>query len=178
MNIGRNVLQSRYACVIEDHESTRTRIGKSEARDHEDLVAEKRFLSLTHCNVAHKPKPTPRALKIPDAKATVDKEWEQLEKLPAWHVTKVKSKKEIIEKAQKREKDSSFCHAHGLVPPQELGVGAEVQKNIKVVLCSEVTLSSATAAKVLDVIARPGSAGQASDAVSAYTHDPKLVKLP
>ena len=110
MNIERNLLQSRYACVIEAHESTRTRIGKTEARDHEDLVAEKRLLSLTHYSVAHKPKPTPRAMKIPDAKAAVDKEWEQLEKLPAWHVTKVKSKKkEIIEKAQKEKRTVHFA---------------------------------------------------------------------
>ena len=40
-------------------------------------------------------------MKIPDAKAAVDKEWEKLEKLPAWQVTKVKSKKEVIGKAQK-----------------------------------------------------------------------------
>ena len=31
----------------------------------------------------------------------VDKEWDKLEKLPAWQVTKVKSKKEVIEKSQK-----------------------------------------------------------------------------
>ena len=29
-------------------------------------------------------------MKIPDAKAAVDKEWEKLEKLPVWQMTKVK----------------------------------------------------------------------------------------
>ena len=35
----------------------------------------------------------PQALKIPAAKAAVDKEWEKLEKISAWNVTKVRSKK-------------------------------------------------------------------------------------
>ena len=38
--------------------------------------------------------------------------------------------------------------------------------------------SQMTAAKVMDIISRlPGCAGQAADAVSAYTH-PKLLKIP
>ena len=38
----------------------------------------------------------PQAMKIPDAKAVVDKEWKKLETIPAWDVRKVKSKKEVI----------------------------------------------------------------------------------
>ena len=34
-----------------------------------------------------------QAVKIPAAKAAVDKEWEKLEKISAWNLTKVKSKK-------------------------------------------------------------------------------------
>ena len=34
-----------------------------------------------------------RAMKIPDAKAAVDKEWEKLENLLSWQMTKVKSKR-------------------------------------------------------------------------------------
>ena len=34
----------------------------------------------------------PQAMKIPAAKAAVDKEWEKLEKISAWNLTKVKSK--------------------------------------------------------------------------------------
>ena len=37
--------------------------------------------------------PMPQALKIPAAKAAVDKEWEKLEKISAWNLTKVRSKK-------------------------------------------------------------------------------------
>ena len=101
----------------------------------------------------------------------------------------------------KRGKDISFCDMDGLMPPQELGVGAEVPKknNGRVVLRGDVvkgdsgshavftqqgsSASQTTAAKVRDVIARlPGCARQASDAVSAYIQvkmvdAPKLLKL-
>ena len=42
----------------------------------------------------------PQAMKIPAAKAAVDKEWEQLEKISAWNLTKVRSKKEVIDEAR------------------------------------------------------------------------------
>ena len=67
---------------------------------------------------------------------------EKLEKMSAWQVTKVKSKKEVIKKAQKREKDSSFFDTGGLEPPQELGIGATVPKIVKVVRCDVVKHNS------------------------------------
>ena len=42
----------------------------------------------------------PQAVKIPAAKATVDKEWEKLEKISAWNLAKVKSKKKVIDEAR------------------------------------------------------------------------------
>ena len=42
----------------------------------------------------------PQAMKIPAAKAAVDKEWEKLEKNSAWNLTNVRSKKEVIEEAR------------------------------------------------------------------------------
>ena len=41
----------------------------------------------------------PQAIKIPAAKAAVDKEWEKLERISAWNLTKVRSKKEVINEA-------------------------------------------------------------------------------
>ena len=41
----------------------------------------------------------PQAMRIPAAKAAVDKEWENLEKISAWNLTKVRSKKEVIDEA-------------------------------------------------------------------------------
>ena len=44
--------------------------------------------------------PMLQAMKTPAAKA-VDKEWEKLEKIPAWDVTKVRNKSEVIDEARK-----------------------------------------------------------------------------
>ena len=44
--------------------------------------------------------PMPQAMKIPAAQAAVDKEWEHLEKISAWYLTKVKSKKSVIDEAR------------------------------------------------------------------------------
>ena len=41
-----------------------------------------------------------QAIKTPAAKAAVDEEWEKLEKIPAWNLTKVRSKKEVIDEAR------------------------------------------------------------------------------
>ena len=42
----------------------------------------------------------PQAKKIPAAKAAVDKEWGKVEKHSAWNLTKVRSKKEVIDEAR------------------------------------------------------------------------------
>ena len=99
-----NSRKTRYACIIEAHASTRTRIGQTQPGDHEDLIAEKEYNSLSRYSFAQKPIPVPQAMEVLNAKAAVDKKWEKHEKLPAWHVTKVKSKKDVIEKAQKEER--------------------------------------------------------------------------
>ena len=61
---------------------------------------------MTHHNLAHT---MPQATKIPDAKAAVDKEWQKLEKIPAWNLEKVKSKKEVILEAQRDKKKVHFA---------------------------------------------------------------------
>ena len=67
---------------------------------HEDHIAGKGDNSLQHCNLVHKFIPMPQAMKIPAAKAVVDKEWEKLEKILAWDLTKVRSKSEVIDEAR------------------------------------------------------------------------------
>ena len=42
----------------------------------------------------------PQAMKIPAAKAAVDKEWEKMEKISAWYLTRVRSKSEVIDEAR------------------------------------------------------------------------------
>ena len=75
--------------------------GATQSRDHEDLIAEMGFNSLSLRNLEHKPIPILQALKMLDTKAAVDKGWEKFDKLPVWQATKVKSTKEVTEKAQR-----------------------------------------------------------------------------
>ena len=78
----------------------RMRMGNSILHHHEDHIAGKGDNSLQHYNLVHKFILTPQAMKIRAAKAAVDKECEKLEKISAWNLTKVKSKKEVIDEAR------------------------------------------------------------------------------
>ena len=74
-------------------------IGESIPHHHEDHIAGKGENSSQHYNLVHKFIPVPQILKILATKAAVDKEWEKMEKISAWNLTKVKNKKEVIEEA-------------------------------------------------------------------------------
>ena len=111
---------------------------------------------------------------------------EKLDTIAAWLLDKVKSKKEVIKRAERREY-SALCCANGHLPSQnsELEPKFQTYKG-RVVLRGDIvkndsgsyavfteqgsSASQMTAAKVMDVRARlPGCARQAADAVSAYT---------
>ena len=96
---GSNKIKTRL-CILEADESTRMRMGNSIPHYHQDHIAGKGENSLEHHNLVHKFIPMPQAMKIPAAKAAVDKEWEKLEKISAWNLTKVRSKKEVIDEAR------------------------------------------------------------------------------
>ena len=51
-------------------------------------------------------------MNIPHAKAVVVKEWENLQKLSAWQMSNVKSKRSHP-RGTERGKDISFCYADG-----------------------------------------------------------------
>ena len=93
-------IKTKLACILEADESTRLRMGESFPNHHEDHIAGKGHNSLQHYNLVHKLFPMPQAVKIPVAKAAVDKAWENLEKISAWNPTKVKSKSEVIDEAR------------------------------------------------------------------------------
>ena len=91
---------SKFACILEASESTRMRMEESLPNYHEDHFAGKGDNSLQHYNLVHKFIPMPQAMKVPAAKAAVDKAWEKLEKIPAWDITKVRNKSEVIDEAR------------------------------------------------------------------------------
>ena len=57
-----------------------------------------------------------QTMKIPAAKAAVDKEWEKLVKILAWVITKVRKKSEVIDEARTKGTKVQFsslmdiCH--------------------------------------------------------------------
>ena len=48
-----NSRKTRYECITEAHESTRSRIGPTQPRGHEDVVAKKGFNSMSHYKLVH-----------------------------------------------------------------------------------------------------------------------------
>ena len=95
-----NEIKSKLACILEASESTRLRMGESLPNHHEHHIAGRADNSLQHYNLVHKFIPMSQALKILAAKAEVDKEWEKLEKILAWNLTKVRNKSEVIDEAR------------------------------------------------------------------------------
>ena len=66
-------------------------------------------------NMVHEFIPMPQAMKIPAAKAAVDKEWEKLEKITAWDKTKVRNKSDVIDEARKEASKVHFASLMGSV---------------------------------------------------------------
>ena len=184
-----NEIKSKLACILEADESTRLRMGESLPNHHEDHITGKGENSLQHYNLVHKFIPMPQALKIPAAEAAADKEWEKLEKNSAWNLTKVRSKKEVIDEARTSGTKVHFASLMDICHLKNAELEAKHQKyKGRVVLRGDIvkddsgsyavfteqgsSASQMTAAKVMDIISRlPGCAGQAADAVSAYTQE-------
>ena len=139
-------------------------------------------------------------MKIPAVKAAMDKECEKLEKISAWNLTKVRSKKEVIDEARTKGAKVHFASLMDICHLKNAELEAKHQKyKDRVVLRGDIvkddsgsyavfteqgSSASRMTAKVMDIISRlPGCAGQAADAVSAYTQvkmqdAPKLLKIP
>ena len=196
-----NKVKSKLACILEASESTRMRMGNSIPSNHEDHIAGKGNNSLQHCNLVRKFIPLLQAMKIPAAKAAVDKEWEKLEKISAWNLTKVRSKSEVIDEARTSGAKVHFASLMEKKSLEYAELEAQHQKyKGRVVLRGDIvkddsgsyavfteqgsSASQMTAAKIMDIISRlPGCDGQAADAVSAYTEVKmedahKLLKIP
>ena len=131
--------------------------------------------------------PMHQAMKIPAAKAAVDKKWKKLEKISAWNLTKVRSKKEVNDEARTKGEKVHFASLMDKCLLKNAELEAKHQKHKgRVVLRGDFvkddsgpyavfteqgsSASHMTAAKVMDIISRLlACAGQAAYAVSAYT---------
>ena len=67
-------------------------------------------------------------MKIPAAKAAVDKLWEKLEKIPAWDLMKVRSKKEVIDEARTKGAKVHFASLMDLCHLKNAELEAKHQK--------------------------------------------------
>ena len=193
--------KTKLACILEASESTRLRKGESLPIRHEEHIAGKGDNSLQHDNLVHKFIPMLQAMKIPAAKAAVDKEWETLEKISAWNLTKVRSKKDVIDEARTTGVKVHFASLMDICHLKNAELEAKYQKyKGRVVLRGDIvkddsgsyavfteqgsSASQMTAAQIMDIISRlRGCDGPAADAVSAYTQvkmkdSPKLLKIP
>ena len=92
--------KAKFACILEASECTRMRMEESLPKYHEDHIAWRGYNSLQRYNLVHKFIPMPQAMMTPAAKASVDKEWEKFEMIPAWDITKVRNKSEVIDEAR------------------------------------------------------------------------------
>ena len=123
-----NDFKSKFACILEVSESTRLRMEESLPNYHEDQIAGKGDNSLQHYNLVHKFIPMPQALKIPAAKAAVDKEWEILEKISAWDITKVRNKSEVIDEARQEGRKVHFASLRDICHLKECRIGGKAPK--------------------------------------------------
>ena len=196
-----NDFKSICACILEASEFTRVRMEESPPKYHEDYIERKGDNSLQNYNSVHKFIPMPQAMKIPAAKAALDKEWEKLEKIPAWNITKVRNKSEEIDEASTKGVKVHFAPLMDICHLKNAELETKHQKyKGRVVLRGDIvkddsgsyavlkeqgsSASQMTAAKVMDIISRlPGRGRQVAGAVSAYTQvkmedAPKLLKIP
>ena len=127
-------------------------------------------------------------MKIPTAKAAVDKEWEKLEKISAWNLTKVRSKKQVIDEARTSGAKVHFASLMDICHLKNAELEGDIVKDdsgsYAVFTERRSSASQMTAAKIMDIISRlPGCDGQAANAVSACTQVKmedahKLLKIP
>ena len=97
------------------------------------------FTSMSHYNLVHKFVPMPRAMKVPDATAGVDKKHGRSSKSCQRGNWPMQRTKRGHSGSTKREKNSPCCYADGHLSSQKCGVETEIQST-KAGLCSEVTL--------------------------------------
>ena len=95
---------------------------------HVDDIAEKGMNSLSHNNLVRKLIPMLQAVKIPDAKAAVDKGWEKLEKIPAWQLAKVRNKKDVIAESKNQGRTVHFASSMDLCHRKKSELELQFQK--------------------------------------------------
>ena len=196
-----NEIKSKFACMLDASESTRLRMWESLPNHHEDrnsrkgrqVIATFKFGSQIYsCASSHEDS---------RSKGSSGQGMGKLEKISAWNLTKVRSKSEVIDEAKTSGAKVHFASQMDNCHLKNAELDTKHQKyKCPVVLRGDIvkddsgsyavfteqgsSASQMTAAKIMENISSlPGCAGQAADAVSAYTpvkmeDAPKLLEIP
>ena len=175
--------RSKHACIVEAfHASTRKRTGKTQQISH-CCEGVKFVESLQSCAQVHSYAPSNENR---GRESRCGQGVRKTRNSPTWQMTKVKSKKEVVQKAQKEGRTVYFAALMDICHLKNSELNQKFQKKNKghVVLRGDIAKNDfgshavfaeqgslqMTAAKVMYVVARlRGCAGQAADAVSACT---------
>ena len=193
--------KTKYACIVDADECTRPRLAGAGHKPHQDHVIAKGTNSLTHEKSCAQIHSDVSSIQNSRGKGGSGKIISKTGENPAWQVTKVRNKKEVINEARTKGRKVHFASLMNLCHLKNSELNLSI-KSTKAELYSEGTLwkidsasyavftdqgssaSQMTAAKIIDTMSRlPGCAGQAADAVSAYTQvkmedAPTLLKIP
>ena len=194
--------KTKYACIVEADESTRTRLEGTLQKDHEDHIAGKRINSLKHYDLVHKLNPMPKSNENTRCESSSGQRMGKTRANTGMPADGSQKQKRGDRWSKERRQNLPFRVINGHLSSQEFGVGTQASKKYKgrVVLRGNIVKddsgsravftkqssseSQMTVAIVMDVKAKlPGCAGQAADAVSAYTQVkmadvPSLLKIP
>ena len=119
------------------------------------------YVGSFHDGLVHEPVSIEEAMKIPEAKAAVDKEWSKFKTIPS--ETKVRKKSH-----RQAKKDGRAVHFANGMDRCHLK-NAELAKHLKKYKEQGASASQMAAAKFLNTLWKlPGMAGETSDALSAY----------
>ena len=154
---------------------------------HEDHIAGKGDIILQHYNLVQKFYSYASSYENSCSKSSGGQAMGKMEKISAWNLTKVKSKKTVIDEARTSGAKVHFASLIDKCHLKNAELEAKHQKyKGRVVLRGDIvkddsgsyavfteqgsSASQMTAAKIMDIISRlPGCDGQAADAISAYT---------
>ena len=182
-----NKIKTKLACILEADESTRMRMGNSMPHYHQDHIAGKGEISLQHYKFGSHIYSYASSHENSRSTGSSGQGMGKIGEISAWNLTKVRSKKEVIDEARMSGAKVHLASLVDICHLKNAELEAKHQKyKGRVVLRGDIvkddsgsyavfteqgsSASQMTAAKIMDIISRlPGCDGKAADAVSAYT---------
>ena len=124
-----NEIKSKPACIVGAAKSTRLRMWRISTELSWRPFCRKGWQFTATLQLGTQNFPMLQAMKIHAAKAAVDQEWEKLEKIPAWDLTKVRSKKEVVVEARTSGAKVHFASLMDICHLKNAELEAKHQKN-------------------------------------------------